>query len=768
MIADLNLNTTNPLSFIEWKQYYTDIDTASELSILYNNYLVDWKEAKQSKTDVKNNYTRDIYTQFLKNLSLDTLDSNVGRFLNEIDIDDVYELELGVHYFVQIVRNQLLKVKELRDEVKFSTTKNKLKTSKAGIKLYLKNYISKLLSDKDFITKNTETNIQDINVARIANDIEIDIEHYVSDEFIYNTHLVDPDLASNLDNRVLKETPNILQVLTINKDGQQLKVQTNNISTPSSILSINDRFTDFTRLPGRYFRNEIKTLENLRFTIEKDLIKKYLANDLYRITGNEQSGNIDLLFDSTNPTNNLTQRHGPSLFGGIVNEKNTNIFPFQLSYKNTGTNNFNSYGLTFTLDLSSFKGREYIIPNPNQYEPGLKNIGLIKDKSGKPIKNIKIKQRAPLIFKSKTSQFKNSDLASSVNFYNNKLSRNYGYQSLENSLEYSTAGINKREDSISFWEDAPGHIDFKNTDTYPVSVLNIFPESKRLDDLLITNKTGVKLRSDLYGNEFYFVKSVYPKRYAGTTYISAESSSTDTSCTTAAEYYDGLYFNTLLSAVSAAQFDFDGTLYGTVTGVYDTFITSHVLPESGTHCSVVTGDQFSAPLTGFNCTNIHTQALSCGSVSAVSAIDGGPFLAHPGTSSDLITEFFKDTTIPFYTIATTSIYSGTTTTYETSALNDPTTSKYQLFEQQFEEYGEVFIRNVFSQEVLTLKQAMSAVFNKHGVATKARIYTSNRIQDFDIIEDTIYIQTNIETLTEKYTFKDGVFKNNAGSKSIIT
>ena len=43
----IDLNTTNPLSFIEWKQYYNDTEAASELSILYNNYLVDWKDAKQ-------------------------------------------------------------------------------------------------------------------------------------------------------------------------------------------------------------------------------------------------------------------------------------------------------------------------------------------------------------------------------------------------------------------------------------------------------------------------------------------------------------------------------------------------------------------------------------------------------------------------------------------------------------------------------------------------------------------------------------------------
>ena len=176
-------------------------------------------------------------------------------------------------------------------------------------------------------------------------------------------------------------------------------------------------------------------------------------------------------------------------------------------------------------------------------------------------------QKTPLIFKAKTNEYKNNDQSASISFYNNKILRNYGYQSQENSLEYSSTGINKREDNISFWEDEIGHIDWKNTDTYPISVLNIFPENKRLEDLLITNKTGMKFRSDLYGNEFYFIKSVYPKRKAGTSYISEESSTTDTSCTTAAEYYDGLYFNPLLSIEIVTSASFDKCSYKIMAGI---------------------------------------------------------------------------------------------------------------------------------------------------------------------------------------------------------
>ena len=764
----IDLNTTNPLSFLDWKAYYEDISDSSELSIRYNNYLIEWKDQKQTNANTNTNYAKSIYIQFINNLNLSSLDKNVSRFIERIDTDDIYELELSVHYFAEIIQSQLKNIRDLREEVKFSTTKNKLKTSKLGIQKYIKNYIARLLSNKEFIKENTNTNISDINLEKIANNITVNLKNYISDEFVYEIHNVDKDLILSIARKVLKEAPNVLQLLSINKNGKQLKVQLNNISTPNSMLSVNELFTNFERLPSRYFRGENKTIENLKFTHEKGLIEKYLANDLYHLSGNKQNAKIRQLFDNTNPTNNLTQRYNPNLYSTPLNIKSTDIFPYQLSFKNTGTTNFYSNGLTFNINLSTFKGREYVVPNPYKYEPGIKAVGYIKNSNtGEILRNIKIKQRTPLIFKSKTSTYKNDTQGSSVELYNNKLLRNYGYQSQENSLEYSTAGINKREDNISFWEDAHGQIDWKNTDTYPISVLNSYPETSRLDDLLITNKTGIKLRSDIYGNEFYFIKPVYPKRYAGSTYVEADSTTTS-GCITAADYYDALYFNPLLSALSAAEYENSGSLYSSVTGVYDYFVINDI-----TNCSLGTlageGISFFAPLSTYSCSDLHTIALSCGSVSAVSAIDGGPFLSHPGTSTDLLKNYFTDTTVPYYSIDTSSIYSSTTTTWELSTTNQITTSAVRLFDQQFISAGEIFVRNIYTQTVDPLSTAFVSVFNKHTTGdTKSNILSTSNILDFDVIENTIYIQTSAETVTELYDFVDGAFKNNASSKSIVT
>ena len=805
MITDLN--TTNPLSFIEWKQYYNDNINATELSALYNEYLLEWKDNKLQNNFDKTSYTRDIYTEFLKNVSLESLNNDIATFINNIDTDDIYELELAVHYFVEVIKNQLTNTKKLRDEVQFSVPKNKLKNSKHGITQYIKNYLIRLLSTKEIVK-----DVEDLNLDKISNNMEIVFNNYIADEFIYDIHNFDKDVILNLKNRVRKETKNVIQTLAVNINGKKLKVQTNSIEQPQSILTINDPFTDYKRLPARYFRGEVKTLENLIFTLEKNLIEKFISSDLYQLIGNSTNADVKQIATAINPTANFNQRTSANKHKTPVNLKSVDIFPHQLSFNNTGTTNFCSKNLTFTINLSAFDNIDYIIPDPYKYEPGLQIIGYVKDAiTGEVLRNIKKKQRTPLLFTSKNTDLKNDVTKSAVDIYDNKILRNYGYQSQENSNEYSLHGINKRQDNISFWTDDSTQLEWKNTDTYPITSLNQYPEEERLDDLLINNNTGIKLRSDIYGNEFFYIKPAYPKRYAGTEYITTDSSSS-TGTTTAAEYYDGLYFNTVLSAISSSHYKANGELYTTENGEQETTPNVNatgnaafgledgnigeslhtspfdeiVIPtqRGGSDVTQLTGasaDGFNGQLgalgsgdgTGGCATlkkitnNLGDYDASVQTAIANNLIDGGPFNEHPGKSADLITNYFTDTTIPYFTIDISGIYSSTTT-YELSTTNQIATSAAYLFDQDFLSAGEVYVRNVYSQVVEPLSSAFANVFNKHTATTKETILTAGNIIDFDIIESTICIQTSAETLTELYKFEEGIFKNAAGSKSLVT
>jgi len=762
-------HTHNPLSYLEWKAHYEDSFEASELPTLYNNYLTEWKEEKLLKQTKKNDYTKKIYTQFLRNINLSTIEKNIVTFLDRINTNNIYELELAVHYYSTIIKDQLKNTRGVREELKFTKTKNKLKSSKIGISKYLKNFIIRLLNNREFVTENTDTCIDEINIPQISNNITIDLNTYASDDFVYNFHKVDKNVVIDIPRKVLAEVPYISQALTINNGNKPIKLRINNVTSPNSIVGINQPFTNYLRLPTRYFINEVKTFNNLRFNLERKLIEKYVSNDLYYI--DSLSKTVNKLFEHDNTTNNLSQRYSPNTFKQLTNIKHNEIYPYQLSFHNTGLTVFHSSDLTYTINLSGFQGTEYIIPDPSKFESGVKCVGSIKDSiTGQIIRNIYRKRKPPLKFKAKNTQFKNDNISPGVNIYNNKLLRCYGYQSKENSLDYSFTGINKKEDTISFWDDDPGQVTWKNSDTYKIENLNVYPESTRLDDLLISNKTGIKLKSDIYGNEFYFIKAVYPKRFADAAHIS--TATTTSTCITGAEYYDGLFFNSLLSAVSAAEYKVSGTLYSSVTGMYDTFIlandgTDEILGR--TSCTNGEADGFNAPLTEFSCTTIFTNALSCGSVSAVSAIDCGSFKNHPGNSTDLLSVHFQDTTVPYFTIDTTAIYTNNATTYESTSLNNVAPSIVYLFDQQYVSAGEIYVRNVNTQLIEPLSTAFVNVFNKHTTGnTKSNILSTSNILDFDIIENTIYIQTSAETVTEKYKFEDNEFKVAASSKTLVT
>ena len=110
-------HTHTPLSYKEWKNHYEDSFDASELPLLYNNYLTEWKKEKLERQTKKDNYVKDVYAQFLKNINLSTIDKQVVIFLDRINTNNIYELELAVHYYTVIIKDQLKNQKTYKEVI---------------------------------------------------------------------------------------------------------------------------------------------------------------------------------------------------------------------------------------------------------------------------------------------------------------------------------------------------------------------------------------------------------------------------------------------------------------------------------------------------------------------------------------------------------------------------------------------------------------------------------------------------------------------------
>jgi hypothetical protein len=725
----MNYNTPTPYTLKEFRQFNRDVLNVDELSSLYNTYLVEWKEYKTTNTANKNNYVSNIYKEFLKNIQVSNLSEDVVNYLNQIDYDDPYELDLAVHFFTVNLNLELDRISSYRDDLKFTTTKNNLKASPEGITKYLKAFLMKLLNE-DRIKKIAGVN--SFNTSEISNRLKINLKQYASNNITLgeNQYVPNPLAKTNFKKAIEDLSKTTYQVLQINNKGSKKYL----INSKKAKISINKVYSDWSKLPERFFSNENKNLRNLNINVIDRLVEKYIGTDVYYLSGNGQEYTLQNILKPENKNAYSYRRYYPiavNNYGSIIQKDK---LPYQLSFGNAGLAVSLSRNLTFNVDVSAVND-EYVIPDPYRIQPG---IGLSLSE-----------KNAPINFSAKTDWIKNNE-ENSINVCEIETLKSTGYQSRENSLKYSPIGINKVSDAFSFWT-GENQIDWANADTYKRENFNEFPEAERFEDLLIKNDTATQVRNDVYGNEFILYKPTNPKRIGDSSYV---SSNTTTSLTSVScELIDGLYFNATLSAITAA----DPTAYTSLTGMYDT-----VLFNDNSNCDAsVNGSpdsngfySFFAPQSG---------ETDCDLILVENQVDGGPFLNHPCRSIDFIEGFFLKTRVPFSTI---SIPTGFATSYESTSLNVPSSTRTPLYNETYTVPGSAFVRDVNTQKVYSLYERLSGVFLKLPTSAQSAI-SAHEITNLDVIGSTIYFQTSASTFTEKYKYDGNSFTIDTPSVSLI-
>jgi hypothetical protein len=723
----INLDTIKPYTFKQYKDYYRDLNNPNEIIEEYNSYLVDWKKFKTQKQVTDNNYTFEIYKDFLKNINLDNLSTDIQNFINQLDYDDPYEVDLAVHYFSESITREFNRLKDYREELRFNVPKNNLKSSKLGIEKYLKAHLLRLVLQPDFYA-NIGTKKVKINKSKLSSRLKIFFNRYATK----SPNLIDSDLAPYYDNKVdlkksVKElSKNTIQALQINSKNKKYLQTSKKVK-----LVINKTYTDWEKLPERYFAGENKKLENLNINLFSGLKEKYLSTDLFLLSGTNENYTLNKIFEADKPFSNLYRYYNPVVAKDYGTKIREDLLPFQLSYNNAGLAIALSKNLTYNVNLSALSG-EFVVPDPSRIQSGI-GLGISS-----------VKRSVPINYNADNSWIKNNENVS-INVNDNSALKGTGYQSKENSLQYTPNGINKVTDEISFWE-GDGQIVWKNKDVYERYSLNLYPETERFNDLLILNSTNTQVRSDVYGNEFILLKDTRPKRKASSQSSSSSSGSSNETC----ESYDALYFDGLLSAISAA----DPTTFTSLTSIYDTVLfNDNSGCEATFDSTAVSISSFFAPLS----------TSSCDVISGDDLVDGGPFANHPCRSNEFIGNEFSKFNIPYYNNTAVSPYN---TVYISNATDEPSTSAVPLYNENYTTPGKVYIRDITSQKVYTLYERMSGVFAKLPTAAQSGI-SADEILNMDIIGNTIFIQLSSSTFTEKYNYDETGFTIAAPSISII-
>ena len=731
----IDLNTTKPVTYNQYVDYYRD--TSHEgLVTDYNQYLVDWKNRKEINKNLDNNYRANTYKEFLKNINTSNLPKDVQIFLQRLDYDDIYELDLASHYFSLIITEEIKGLKDQRNDVRFNPIKNNLKASPKGIEKYLKAHILSLLKQPGFLSEvDGLTFTENETVAsEYFKRMKISFTQYVTDDLSknYNTRTLRPDYIGRVSKKaqVKNLSKKTIQLLSVN--GKYL------YTSAGKKLSINNSYTDWNRLPERFFVNEIKKEENLITEYYNKIKDKYLGTDSFLLSGNGVKFSLQQLYKSENSSSYSYNYYNPEVSYEYGRRIRKDLLCQQLSFGNAGLGVALSKNLTFNVDVSAAVGLFYI-PDPAKIQPGKTFY--------------ENKFYAPINYNADNSWIKTYEV-NSIKVRDNNSLKGTGYQSREASLKYTPTGINKVSDEYSFWSGSDQLV-WKNKDAYPRYNMNLYPEEERFNDLLINNYTGVQVKNDVYGNEFILLKATNPKRY--NTGSVASRSSSYTPETPFHEIYDGLYFDAGLQVIK----DTDNTLYPELTSVFDTLLFND---NSGCYAD----EQGTADANGFKSffapLSAESQTQGCEVVSGDDLVDGGPFSNNPVKASSYTLSNYNKITIPQY--SNDIIIGPYTTVYQNNNTNNPTSSRTPVYDETFVTPGSAYVRDVYDQKIYPLYEKLSGALLKIP-DTHLSAVSANKITGLDIVGSTIFIQTVSATYTEKYTYEDGVFSIEKPARALI-
>lgn len=499
----------SPFTFTDWL-VRTNLNETDGIFLLnqYKVYLLSWYRSKNLDKEKASDFIRSSYINLLREIILSYATLEERRFVSNADLTNDLDLHAILPLFVEKIKTICNYYALLRENVKNQKYQNSLKGSTAGVVLNLKNSIIKSLNALNII----KTDTINFNLSNIRDNISVEFLDFYDDtqyfdlnpakpETAYNPGLSSEYYAANLNefNTTLYTDFSATVVDAI----RQYPFFLNDFATPYTI-NVQVNANDLEYLRDKDFITQINNNDpsNLTLNLQKELIQKFIGTDYYYIsTGSTASNYISsILFEAEDKAANFLNKRFPST-GGVANEKNLKdireIGGYFLPDK-LGVLNFNT--LKYEVDVDQTKlepNKIYIFPDPKKYG-NISNLSLTDFDS-------------PLIYEEDVSWMHFNRTAQYIygNIISNPLIKNfYAYHSRNETIGYMPFGMARDIDTTEFFVGSAKE-DWGNSDVFPV-IKNVLPLDKRQENLLIQNKTLVKYRNDIYGNNYGLYKEINP------------------------------------------------------------------------------------------------------------------------------------------------------------------------------------------------------------------------------------------------------------------
>jgi len=538
-----------PLPYLEWiRTIDSSLVSESDLFAKYNEYLVSWYNTKKKSSSDFNSYRRELYVDLLKEITINYTTAEEQRFLSKINFNDRQELDTIIPFFVTRL-NQISKyIIDVRQDLRNVKHVHYLKGSERGVAKSVKDTITNLLNDEDFVDKYPVSNIP--AVSSVIDNIYIEIEslydeysHYFdtnstisaaiytlsADNVLFtesksNTENIDPNIWLDLDYAIQELLSQIPLLLTVTEDGNDCIYGK---SADQSIIGINIPRTDITQLPDSEFVNQLPSKDTLNIVYQGKLVEKYAGTTMYYLSTNLTNTQFvsGVLFEPKTPNLNYLNRYNsghatiPSK-SNLVTLKDIGKF---FTPDKEGVLNFERIESDYKLDPTALEANTiYVFPDPDEYGTGRGNSLL-------DVPSVLIHTDDNTRIRSgKESQTQYGDIVN-----DRHIQKFYPYQSVEESLQLQSTGISRWHDDIDFWEGDEKDI-WSKSDIYVKKSLRPYPVEEKQSDLLIREDSLYQWKTDIYGNEFALFKQTRPvelttNQTAGTYTNTAVQNTGDTS-----------------------------------------------------------------------------------------------------------------------------------------------------------------------------------------------------------------------------------------------
>ena len=360
-------DTITPLSFLDFINNTQADYTPEEYSSSYSSYLQSWHSKQQGSVEEQKEQFKDYYRQFIKEIVINYTTETEKRFLEKINFNDPADLDVAIPFFANRLKDIALFYKKKRDEGTYVIDRNKLKGSKTGLE--------KAIFDNIYnFAFNTEDTLDTSNpdVITAVTGLGIEIEEYVD---VYGDYFDVPDDGES-DNINEIDTKYWLDSAGINAISGEQNFLTNLRAfkinppaiTPQEFDAICNPDNELVQVDNQYKRGGLTIAEF--YALKRALIVKYIGTDIYYIDTSFESRPVTgRMLTASNPTGNALNLQGADT--ATVESNQTKLLrDVGLNFKadDIGLFKLQSENFTYGIDEDSLEDNQfYIFPDPAKF-----------------------------------------------------------------------------------------------------------------------------------------------------------------------------------------------------------------------------------------------------------------------------------------------------------------------------------------------------------------------------------------------------------------